>query len=117
MISLDRKPDVTVVQLEGDINIRCAAELKQVLLEALACGGGVQVSLEKTSEVDITTIQLLWAGRREAEKRGVGFSAAGPVPERVACPMRDAGLEIFSGRVGIGSEVRPETDVKEIPND
>jgi len=100
-IRLERKPEASIVELEGDIDIRCAAELKQTLLEALECGTSVQVGLEKTSEVDITTLQLLCAAQQEAKKRRLSFSA-GIVPECVCAAIRDAGLDLFS-QVAAGS--------------
>lgn len=94
-IRLDRGTDLSVVQLEGEIDIRCAAELKQVLLDAMSCGTGVQVDLAKVAGVDITAIQLLWAAQREAGKRGLTFTVAGLVPGSIGEAVRDAGFERF----------------------
>jgi anti-anti-sigma regulatory factor len=113
-IRLERRPEVSIVQLEGDIDIRCAAELKQALLEALACGTSVQVGLEKTSEVDITTLQLLCAAQQEAKKRRLSFSA-GAVPECVCAAIRDAGLDLFSEVAAGSAEVT--ASARKVKND
>jgi len=92
-IRLDRATGLSVIRLEGEIDIRCAAELKQALLDAMSCGTAVQVDLATAAGVDITAIQLLWAAQREAGKRGLAFAAAGPMPGSIHEAVRDAGFE------------------------
>ena len=84
-----------VIRLDGEINIGSAAELKKLLLQALASGRELRVDLEHATELDVTALQLLWAVEREARGSSRGFTLAGRVPEEIAATARDAGLEKF----------------------
>ena len=53
------------------------------------------MDLERATELDVTTVQLLWAAEREARASGRGFTFAGRVPEEISAAMADAGLEKF----------------------
>jgi anti-anti-sigma regulatory factor len=94
-IGLEQREESSVICLEGAIDIGSAAELKRVLLEALAPGNAVSVSLDPGADLDVTAIQLLWAAEREARALGVGFKLAGQVPEPVSATLKDAGFESF----------------------
>jgi len=88
-VSCDEGEALSLIHFEGDVNISSAAELKQLLLRALAHGKGIHVDLGCVTEVDITALQLLWAAEREAKGAGVGFSLVGQWPEEVAGGERD----------------------------
>ena len=62
------------IQLDGAIDIACAAEMKASLLQALETGQEICVSLNGATELDVTAVQLLWAAGRDAKRRGLGFS-------------------------------------------
>jgi anti-anti-sigma factor len=94
-VTLDQSEAVCLVRLEGEIDIASAAELKKVLLEALASGRELRVDLERAAELDVTALQLLWAAEREARRSGVGFTLAGRVPEAISAAAGDAGFEAF----------------------
>jgi anti-anti-sigma factor len=94
-VTLEQSEALCVLRLEGEINIACAAELKKLLLQALASGRELRVDLEGATEVDVTALQLLWAAEREARGSGRGFTLAGRVPEEIAATAGDAGLEKF----------------------
>ena len=83
------------MQLRGKIGITDAAELKRKLLEALTEGKDLRMDLEGATEMDVTTLQLLWATEREARKLSVGFVVAGRVPEAISSAATDAGFEMF----------------------
>jgi len=99
-ITLDRNHASCVVRLEGEIDICCAAELKQALLDALASGTGLEIDPSHATTVDITVIQLLWAAHREAGKKGVAFTFVTPTPESMNAAMREAGFEKLSAAAG-----------------
>jgi anti-anti-sigma factor len=84
-----------VVRLEGEIDIRSAAELKQILVEAMASATGFEMDVAGATEMDITALQLLWAAQQEAGKRGTGLTVAGSVPERISAIAREAGFAKF----------------------
>ncbi len=81
--------------MEGEINIAAAAELRNVLLQALASEKEVRVDLERATELDVTAWQLLWAAERGARGSGRGFALAGRLPEEILAAAMDAGLEKF----------------------
>jgi len=82
-----------LLQLKGVVDISEAAELKAALLEVLATGETIHVSLEAVSELDVTAFQLLWAARREAKQRGLKFMPEGQMPLPVKNALSDLGLE------------------------
>jgi anti-anti-sigma factor len=94
-VTLDQSEARCVIRLGGEINIASAAEMKKLLLQALASGRELRVDLEGATEMDVTALQLLWAAEREARGSGRGFTLAGRVPEEIAATARDAGLEKF----------------------
>jgi anti-anti-sigma factor len=94
-ITLDQNEGQCLIRLEGEVDISSAAELKKLLLEALASGRGLRMDLERTTELDVTALQLLWAAEREARGSGVGFSVLGRVPEEISAALSDAGFKEF----------------------
>lgn len=92
-ITINQRQSHYVTCLQGAITISCAAELKRLLLEALASGKDVQVDLEQATTLDVTAMQLLWAARRESERSGTAFAVVGQVPEQISVAVRDAGFE------------------------
>jgi anti-anti-sigma regulatory factor len=84
-----------MIRLEGVIDIASAAELKAVLVDALKPGKRVRMALDANADLDVTSIQLLWAAKRETRASGVEFALEGPAPEPVIAAIRDAGFEAF----------------------
>lgn len=96
-LSLDQSNSPSLIGLEGEINIRCAAELKELLLQALAREGALHVDLSAATEVDITALQLLWAAQREALQSGREFLLTGTISEIIAAAMDRSGLHLPVG--------------------
>lgn len=94
-ITLEDGDAVSVIRLEGDLDISCSDELKRVLLEAISLRKELQLDVARATDLDITSIQLLWAAAREVEKSGMSFVVAGEIPENVGCAVREAGFENF----------------------
>ena len=94
-IPLEQNESLSVIHLEGAIDIASAAELKELLLKALGDPGEVLVSLERATGLDVTAIELLWAAGREAKKSGPGFALVGQAPEEVSAALADAGLDLM----------------------
>ncbi|HEX4037865.1 MAG TPA: STAS domain-containing protein [Acidobacteriaceae bacterium] len=88
-----------MIRLEGDIDIGCAAELKQALEEALAGGesgpGETRISLATATGMDVTAVELLWAAERAARASGMVLALEGPVPEVLRAALREAGFARF----------------------
>ena len=94
-VNLDQSEALCVIRLDGEINIGSAAELKKLLLQALATSRELRVDLEHATELDVTAWQLLWAAEREARGSSRGFTLAGRLPEEISVAVVDAGLETF----------------------
>jgi anti-anti-sigma factor len=88
---------VWILRLEGEMNIGCAAEFKNLLTEALASGKEIRLDLQNATDLDITALQLLWAAQREAKGSGRRFVLAGQVPESLMLTSKDVGFEKFPG--------------------
>ncbi|MFZ0480978.1 MAG: STAS domain-containing protein [Terriglobales bacterium] len=84
-----------ILQLKGDLDIRCSAELKGLLIEAIAQGKAVRIELAQVAEIDVTAVQLLWAAKRYAEKTSVAFAVAGDLPDKIRGAVGAAGFENF----------------------
>jgi anti-anti-sigma factor len=94
-MTLAQREGMCLIRLQGELNVASAAELKKLLLDALASQREVQVDLENASELDVTAVQLLWAAERETRASGKRFSVAGKVPELIAVSLREAGFGQF----------------------
>src|SRR5580698_2980326 len=73
-----------LIRLEDEVNITVARELKNLLVQGLASGKDLCVDLERTTELDVTALQLVWAAGREARGAGTGFAITGAVPEQLS---------------------------------
>jgi anti-anti-sigma factor len=94
-ITLEQSEGLNEIRLEGAIDIASAAELKALLLQALASGSEVRVLLQDATELDVTAVQLLWAAGREARNAGSVFTLVEPLPEEITKALAEAGLEVF----------------------
>ena len=85
----------SLVRLEGAIDIASAAEMKRLLINALALNKEVRLMMESATELDITALQALYAAERDATKTGILFTLEGSVPEGISVAMAEAGLVKF----------------------
>ncbi len=70
---------LTVLPLDGELNIYRAAELRQVLLAALSDSpAGLELDLSGVSEIDSAGVQLLLAVRRDLHARGLPLRLSAP---------------------------------------
>jgi anti-anti-sigma regulatory factor len=94
-IVLDESGGISLIRLEGDVNIAMAVEMKSLLLKALASGNELRVGLESATELDVTVLQLLYAAERNAVGAGIRFTVEGQVPKDISVAMADAGFDKF----------------------
>jgi anti-anti-sigma regulatory factor len=92
-VELNRRNGSSLIRLGGAIDIGGAAALKAALLEAIASGDPIRVSVDAVSELDVTAYQLLWAAAREAERSGLILSLAGEIPEPLRSALSEMGLD------------------------
>ena len=93
--TVEEREDASLVRLEGVLDIASAAEMKSVLLSALATNKEIRLTLEGATELDITAMQLLYAAERDAAKAGILFALEDSVPDEISAAMTDAGLVKF----------------------
>jgi anti-anti-sigma regulatory factor len=94
-VTLKTNEESSVISLEDAIDISFAAELKELLIEALHAGKEVHISLAETAELDVTAIELLWAAEREARGAGIKLALTWPAPKAVIAAVIEAGFERF----------------------
>ena len=94
-IDLEKSESLSLLRLQGSVDIESASELKQQLLDALGAGRDVSVCLADVTALDVTAVQLLWRAESEAARQGVGFSMSGPVCQQVTDTLAEAGLESY----------------------
>ena len=64
----------SVVTLKNKISIVQATTLKELLIDAITEGKPVRVDMSAVSDVDVTTIQLLYAAKNKAIASNVDFN-------------------------------------------
>lgn len=99
-VTMERNDAGALIRLDGSVTVTAATELRRLLVEGLACSSSLQMDLERVDEIDITTLQLLWAAGREAIR--VGGSIKIDLPETFGLAAREAGFEHFPEAHGSG---------------
>lgn len=94
-VTMQRRETDLVLRIEDAVNVTSAEELKSLLLEGLVSGRGLHVDLEHAQEIDVTAMQLLWAARREADRKGIPMVIS--ISEAAAAAAREIGFERFPG--------------------
>ena len=94
-VTFENGETLNAITFEGSIGIADAANLKSLLIGALATGKETHIALEQATDLDVTAVQLLWAAQREARKRGIGFTFDGAVPKGISATLTGAGFEMF----------------------
>lgn len=95
-VSLQQEGALIRIRLEGAIDIGCAQELKELLVQGLKTGSEVRIQLAEATDLDVTAVELLWAAKREARASGVVFAFEGRAPGPVSAALAAAGLETFA---------------------
>jgi anti-anti-sigma regulatory factor len=94
-VILDESEGISLIRIDGDVNIAMAAEMKDLLVKALASGKNLHVSMASATELDVTALQLLYAADREAAKSGRKLTLDDHVPDEILSAMTDAGFAKF----------------------
>jgi anti-anti-sigma factor len=84
-----------LLELEGDVDISSSAELKDVMMAAIASRKELAIDLHLATDLDLTAVQLLWAARREAKDNGTVFALV-KVPAIFSRVLQDMGMENFA---------------------
>lgn len=80
-MTAEQRNIVSPLQIEGEMTIYRAVELKHALMDPLRNGGILEADLSGVTEIDTTGLQLLMLAKKTAQERGgelrlVGHSAA-----------------------------------------
>lgn len=71
---------MSVLVLDGELTIYRAAELKKLLVDAVAAGGRVDVDLGQVSALDSAGVQLLLLARAAARAKEIPIAFSGHSP-------------------------------------
>lgn len=77
---------------EGRLGIERASGLKTEILERLSEGAMLEFDLSSVEDIDLPCVQVLYAARREADRRNSKFTLVGTLSERVAKRLVDGGF-------------------------
>jgi len=97
-VSVNRSESSTTVIVSGEIDITLSADLKAALVEAFEAGKPVEIDALRASYMDVTALELLWAARQLAVRKGVVYKP-GCAPAAVGPLLTQLGmgeLEIFA---------------------
>ena len=92
-IQVEQVGKTVTVRLQDSIDISSAEELKKVLVDALKVGEEIRVHWGEATYLDVTGVQLLWAGECEARNLDVKWVFVDPLPEAVRSILHDAGFK------------------------
>jgi hypothetical protein len=97
-VTLEENGAVSLIRLEGVIDIGLAGELKTLLVQALepgedGAGKKVRIALAGATDLDVTAVQLLWAAERKANAASIAFAFEGGLPEPARSALTHAGLQ------------------------
>jgi anti-anti-sigma regulatory factor len=94
-VIFEESDGIALIRIDGDVNIAMAAEMKELLVKALASGKPLHVSMANATELDVTALQLIYAAEREAAKSGVRLTLDDRVPEEILSAMTVGGFAKF----------------------
>jgi anti-anti-sigma regulatory factor len=89
-LKLQRSESVYLIQMDGEITLAAAEDLKNLLIEWLGTGTDLELDLDNTDRIDIPILQLLWASAREASRSGVAIKTR--MSAAAAKAARDSGF-------------------------
>jgi len=91
-ITVDEKGETTVFHLNGDIDLECSVEIREILLTRIEQSAALVVNFESVGLIDSSGIASLLDAYQTARERGVKFVLAGVGPS-VLRVMKLARLE------------------------
>ncbi len=100
-IGADGQGTGDVLTIAGAMTVQRAAELKAVLMDAMAKADRVAIDLSRVTEVDLCGLQLLCSAQRAATQSRKRIALARPAPDVFRRAAEDAGVCV---RTGCGAE-------------
>jgi ABC-type transporter Mla MlaB component len=100
-VTLECEEKLSMIRLDGEVGIAAAAELKDLLVQALGSSQQVRVSLLSVTELDVTAVELLWAARLEAKASSLSFAFDAPLSSMVTSALLQAGFDEFAADMDV----------------
>ena len=89
--------DKVRVVLDGDLTVADAAELRNILLEALAASDHIEVDLRGVTGLDLSFLQMMCSAGRSARKLGKELFLTGTMGEVIMRARKEVGFIRNSG--------------------
>jgi anti-anti-sigma regulatory factor len=91
-ISVDSQDGTQYIRLIDAIDIGHAAELRQILMDAIASSPRIRIPICGATAIDVTAVQLLWASVDHASLAGKDLAVEGPLSEEVEKSFAGTGI-------------------------
>ena len=94
---LIKSKNLSLIELKNSVKITQAADFKILLIEAIKENKSIRIDMSALNDLDVTTIQLLFAAKNKALANQIDFNMF-PISESVKETFRFSGVlhEIFS---------------------
>lgn len=89
---VDMNKSSSRLTVAGDLTAQNANELCEILLNMLAKGKPILLSFEQVTAMATSTIQIVYAAKKETEKAGQNFSVSWPKNESILDLLTKTGI-------------------------
>jgi ABC-type transporter Mla MlaB component len=95
--TLKQSGDKGFINLEGELTLPYAEELRSVLIKALLEADDISIAMENVQNVDLSCLQLLCSAHRSAVRLKKHVAFTGSVPKIFQNAVEAAGFARFTG--------------------
>lgn len=88
---VEQSDDKRILLINGELTIQNASELKRILMESINNSEHVVLNLENVTEMDLSSLQLLYSAHRTAAKSNRRFTLSNNCPEVFKKAVKDTG--------------------------
>lgn len=80
------------VTISGELCVERVAEFRTQLLESISVDHELAIDISGVTRIDLSGIQLIYATRRECERRGIALRLIGNITDAVGSVISAAGF-------------------------
>jgi ABC-type transporter Mla MlaB component len=91
--AINASGDASTLILNGEANIQCAADFRDVLIKLQESEGNILINLAGMTGADISFMQLLCSAHRSSVKLNKCLKVTGSIPSWLKQAAKDAGYE------------------------
>ncbi|MGA8740043.1 MAG: STAS domain-containing protein [Terracidiphilus sp.] len=91
-INVEDKNGRRCIRLDDVVDIAQAADLKEILIDAIGSFASVRVEVSGASAIDVTTVQLLWTALSHASSAGKDFAIEGRWNKEIERSLSGTGI-------------------------